>query len=91
MVAAWAIGVGLSAIRATAARHALVLDDLAIKVVLRLHNATKEHPAVYAGVGMIMVLGGWVRWWRARLCGVHEATPRGPEPGSAVTLAGLNS
>src|ERR671910_3696670 len=62
---------------ATTTRHALVLDDLAIKVVLRLHNATKEHPAVYAGVGMIMVLGGWVRWWRARLCSVHEATPRG--------------
>src|SRR5215208_1540736 len=44
-------GAGLSAIRAAAARHALVLDDLAIKVVLRLDNAAKEHPAVYAGTG----------------------------------------
>jgi hypothetical protein len=43
----------LSAIRAAAARHALVLDDLAIKVVLRLDNAAKEHPAVYAGVGAL--------------------------------------
>jgi hypothetical protein len=35
----------------TAARHALVLDDLAIKVVLGLDNAAKEHPAAYASVG----------------------------------------
>jgi hypothetical protein len=46
-------GVGLSAIRAAAAGHALVLDDLAIKVVLGLNNAAKEHPAVYAGVGAL--------------------------------------
>ena len=37
------------AIRAAAARHALVLDDLTIKVMLGLDNAAKEHPAVYAG------------------------------------------
>jgi hypothetical protein len=36
---------------ATATRHALVLDDLAIKVVLGLDYAAKEHPAVHAGVG----------------------------------------
>jgi hypothetical protein len=50
VVAAWAIRVGLSAsfASAAAARHALVLDDLAIKVVLGLDNATKEHPAVVA-------------------------------------------
>jgi hypothetical protein len=36
---------------AAAARHALVLDDLSIKVVLGLDNAAKEHPAVHAGVG----------------------------------------
>jgi hypothetical protein len=64
--------VGLSAIRAAAARHALVLDDLAIKVVLGLNNAAKEHPAVYAGVGEIMIFSGWVRWWCARLWCVHE-------------------
>ena len=43
------IGPELSAIRAAAARHAHVLDDLAIKVVLGLDNAAKEHPAVHAG------------------------------------------
>jgi hypothetical protein len=41
--------VRLSTIRAAAARHALVLDDLAIKVVLGLDNAANEHPAVVAG------------------------------------------
>jgi hypothetical protein len=46
-------GLGLSAIRAAAARHALVLDDLAIKVVLGLDNAAKEHPAFHAGVGAL--------------------------------------
>jgi hypothetical protein len=50
---AWAIGLGLSASCAAAVRHALVLDDLAIKVVLRLDNAAKEHPAVHAGVGAL--------------------------------------
>jgi hypothetical protein len=38
--------VGLSAIRAAAARHANVLDDLPIKVVLRLYDAAKENPAL---------------------------------------------
>jgi hypothetical protein len=59
--------------RAAAARHALVLDDLAIKVVLRLDNAAKEHPAVHAGTGAqalkaaelrlysVVVILGWVR------------------------------
>jgi hypothetical protein len=47
------IRVGLSTIRAAAARHALVLDDLAIKVVLGLDNAAKEHPAVHAGAGTL--------------------------------------
>jgi hypothetical protein len=58
---------GLSAIRTAAAWHALVLDDLAIKVVLGLDNAAKEHPAVYARVGVIMLLSGWVRGLRGRL------------------------
>src|SRR5918993_1708761 len=77
-------GLGLAAIRAAAARHANVLDDLAIKVVLGLNNAAKEHPAVYAGVraleagvvrlyGVVVILGGWVRVGCARLCGVHRA------------------
>src|ERR671914_686948 len=54
-------GAGLSAIRAAAARHALVLDDLAIKVVLGLDNAAKEHPAVHAGVGAQALEAGVVR------------------------------
>jgi hypothetical protein len=80
--------VGLSAIRAAAARHALVLDDLAIKVVLRLHNAAKEHPAVYAGVGAIMISSGWVRWVRGRLLCGHEALLRGPGPEELLTSCG---
>jgi len=41
----------LRSVRAAAARQALVLDDLAIKVVLGLDNAAKEHPAAYSGAG----------------------------------------
>ena len=69
--------------RAAAARHALVLDDLAIKVVLGLDNPAKEHPAVHAGVGaleagvvrlygIVVILGGWVRIGCARLSSVHS-------------------
>ena len=92
---------GLSAIRAAAARHALVLDNLAIKVVLGLDNAAKEHPAVHAGVGaqtleagvvrlygVVVILSGWVRLGCARLSGVHEAPPRGPGPGVLHHLRG---
>jgi hypothetical protein len=44
----------LSTLRvATTTRHANVLDDLAIKVVLGLDNAAKEHPAVHAGAGAL--------------------------------------
>ena len=75
MAPAYAIAVSLSAsfASATAARHALVLDDLAIKVMLRLDNAAKEHPAVYAGVGALeagvrSTKRGpeYARWWRLR-------------------------
>jgi hypothetical protein len=76
-------GGGLSASCAAAARHALVLDDLAIKVVLGLDNAAKEHPAVHAGVGaleagvvrlygIVVILGRWVRVRCARLSSVHS-------------------
>jgi hypothetical protein len=75
--------VGLLAIHAAAAGHALVLDDLAIKVVLGLDNAAKEHPAVHAGVGaleasvvrlygVVVLLRGWVRVGCARLSFVHS-------------------
>jgi hypothetical protein len=56
LVRAQAIGAGLSAsyfASAAAAGHALVLDDLAIKIVLGLDNAAKEHPAVHAGTGAL--------------------------------------
>ena len=83
MVAAQAIGMALSASCAAAARHALVLDDLAIKVVLGLDNAVKEHPAVHAGVGaletgvvrlyaVVVIVSGWVRVGCARLSSVHS-------------------
>jgi hypothetical protein len=88
--------VGLSAVRAAAARHALVLDDLAIKVVLGLDNAAKEHPAIHAGVGaleagvvrlygIVVILSGWVRVGCARLFGVHSLHPF-CGPGSEVLL-----
>jgi hypothetical protein len=54
----------LLSVRAAAAGHALVLDDLAIKVVLGLDNAANEHPAVHAGTGAQSLAGegetiGW--------------------------------
>jgi hypothetical protein len=93
--------VGLSAIRATAARHSLVLDDLAIKVVLRLHNAAKEHPAVHAGVGaleagivrvngVVATVSGWVRWVRGRLIHVNTSCVLAAPPGSLDPPAGAS-
>jgi hypothetical protein len=81
---------------ATAARHALVLDDLAIKVVRGLDNAVKEHPDVHAGVGaleagvvrryaVVVIVSGWVRVGCARHCGVHVTHPFSG-PGSGVLL-----
>jgi hypothetical protein len=97
------IGPELSAIRAAATRHALVLDDLAIKVVLGLDNAAKEHPAVYAGVGAlagddvvvlvemrIMILSGWVRWVRGRLIHVNTSCVLAAPPGSLDPPAGAS-
>jgi hypothetical protein len=51
-----------------------------------------EYPAFDAGTGtlqagvvslygVVVLLGRWVRVWCARLCGVHEAPPRGPGSG----------
>ena len=83
---------------ATTTRHALVLDDLAIKVVLGLDNAAKEHPAVHAGVGAlqagvvrlygVVVILGWVRVGCARLCVGHEVPLRGPGLGVCYHLRG---
>jgi hypothetical protein len=93
-------GVGLSAsfASAAAARHALVLDDLAIKVVLGLDKAAKEHPAVHAGVGaleasvvrlysVVVILSGWLRGCARLLCG-HEAIPSWSGSRGAPTPAG---
>jgi hypothetical protein len=78
--------VGLSAIRAAAARHALVLDDVAIKIVLGLDNAAKEHPAVHAGTGAqalkaaefrlysVVVIFGWVRGCARLTFAAHGAS-----------------
>ena len=57
------------------------LDVLAVLVL-----ALEAHvdPALYAAVGGLATsAGGWVRGVRgcARLCGGHEAPPRGPGPG----------
>src|SRR5215210_2696512 len=68
MVDAWLIGAGLSAIRATAAP----IGGFPLLAVL-VHVAD-EYPAVYAGVGalvLVVILGRWVRGC-ARLCGVHR-------------------
>jgi hypothetical protein len=73
----------LLSVRATAARQALVLDDLAIKVVLGLDNAAKVYPAVHAGVGaleasvvslysVVVNVSGWARVGCARLFAVHS-------------------
>jgi hypothetical protein len=78
---------GLSASCAAAARHALVLDDLAVKVVLRLDNAAKEHPAIYASAGTLQASvpstkrSPDVARWRLQapnlftLCETHSSEP----------------
>ena len=91
MVAACAIGVGLSAIRATFAGTG-VLDK-----VPEVDDAIDTGVgAIEAGVmrlyGVVMILSRWVRGC-ARLCGVHEDCSfvvrsrggRRPSPGSMVS------
>jgi hypothetical protein len=86
---------------AAAARHALVLVDLAIKVVLRLDNAAKEHPAIEAGTrtlqarvvsfyGVVVILSGWVRWVRGRLFHVNTSCVLAAPPGSLDPPAGAS-
>jgi len=78
--------VGLSAIRATAARNGL--DDLDLFAGTGfLDKATDVDDAIVAGVGtleagvvrlygVIVILGGWVRGSRCRLTlAAHGATP----------------
>ena len=80
MVAAWAIGVGLSAIRAAAAGVG------GFPLLAKLVYVADEHPAAYAGTGtlqasvvrlysVVVIVGGWVHVGCARLCGVHSVPP----------------
>jgi len=77
VVAAWLIGVGLSAsfVSATAAEVKRVL----LRLLARLrvdHDLSKRYPAIVAGVGalvlVVVVLARWVRVGCARLSGVHS-------------------
>jgi hypothetical protein len=70
-------GLGLSAIRAAAARNGL--DDLDLFACTGVLNKVPDvDDAIGAGVGAIMISGGWVRWVRGRLLCGHEALLRGP-------------
>ena len=76
MVAAWLIGAGLSAIRATAARNGLVDLDLFTGTGV-LDKVPDVDDALVAGVGTlesgvvrlygVVILSGWVRGLRCRL------------------------
>ena len=99
MAAAWLIGAWLSAIRAATAGHGLYdLDLFAVLVYV-----ADEHPAAHAGVGaleagvmrlygVVVVLGGWVRWVRGRL--IHGGLldrlsgPRGVQPPAGPSSLG---
>jgi hypothetical protein len=67
----WGTGPGLSAIRATAAAVGC------FPLFAVLVHVTDEHPAIYAGVGAlvlvvaVVILGGWVRRARGRLTHVN--------------------
>jgi hypothetical protein len=60
------------------------IDDALVTDVRALNSR------VVCVYGVVVILGRWVRVGYARLWCAHEAPPRGPEPGSAATLAGLN-
>jgi transcriptional regulator with XRE-family HTH domain len=71
--------VGLSTIRAAAAK--VEREFFYLFARLRVEgDLPYRHPAVVAGVGMVLVLvlGGWVRVGCARLLCGHEVPPRGP-------------
>jgi hypothetical protein len=73
MVAAWLLQLGLSAIRAPAARHHFqTLDSLTHGFVE--DGVGKEDQPVRAGVG-VMVLSGFPWTEYARLFGVHSSVP----------------
>jgi len=59
VVAAWLIGVGLSAIRAAPTRNGL--DDLYLVAVVTYDQMADVDDAISAGEGVVLVFGGWVR------------------------------
>jgi hypothetical protein len=93
VVAAWAIGAGLSAIRATTAEVKCVLLRLLAGLGVD-HELAKRYPALVAGVGtlsLVVVLSGWVRWERGRLLLVHSvfSLSVGRAPGCATTCGAI--
>src|SRR5215218_9171548 len=89
----WSVTDYTPALPAAAARQTLN-SLLAVLVYV-----ADEHPAIEAGAGtlkasvvrlysVIVILSRWVRMGCARLCGVHEAPPRGPGPGVSDHLRG---
>src|SRR5215211_5180234 len=100
VVAAWAIGVGLLAIRAAAAGNGIY--DLSLFTGTGvLDKAPDEDDAIGAGAraqalesgvvrlyGVVLLLSGWVRVGCARLLCGHEVPPRGPGSGVLLHLRG---
>jgi hypothetical protein len=70
LVDAWLIGVGLSTIRAAAARHDFEALNL-IPEVLVVSGVGQEDQPIRAGVGVVVLTGfAWAEY--ARLFGVHS-------------------
>jgi hypothetical protein len=97
VVGALAIGVGLSAICAAAARSGI--DDLDLFPVFADNEMTDEDSAIVAGVGalkacvmrlygVVLILGGWVRRCARLLCG-HEVAPSWSVPRGVSPPPGL--
>jgi len=76
VIAAWPLGAGLSAIRATVAKVERVLLYLLARLGID-HELAYRYPAVVAGVGplalAVVLLSRWVRGY-ARLAGVHRGS-----------------
>jgi hypothetical protein len=85
LVAAWAVGAGLSPSFAGAAAAEVECVLLYLFARFRVEGDLRErYPAVVAGVGplvlVVEILGRWVRGCARLLCG-HEVPLRGPGPG----------
>jgi hypothetical protein len=92
VVAALAIGVGLSASFAGAAAAKVEREFFYLFARLRINrDLPYRHPAVVADVGMvlILVLGRWVRVGCARLLCGHEVAPSWSVPRGVSPPPGL--